>query len=313
MDGGPRDSGRVHRGDDDRTRRRSRGDGDEAERQRQLSDRRPSTSTSSSSPALDFLSSAFDAALALSTPCLLPPDPRAPVLDNVSACRRLLPPGVEGAFADAEWPARAAAPAAAVKRAPRPLTAAAAAAARSGAHRKRVPALDAIAEASLGGSAAAAAAGAGAGGGGAGGGGRGPLSLLKRAYDSKSRVRVLTRHARGVRGSAVGTLCGFDVFMNLILKDVVEEYSVRVSVTRERPPRKAREEGEEAEEEAEGEEETKERGGGGGGGEEKKKGEKTTPPRRRLRHCYRVEARTRSLRLVFLRGDSVVLVSSSCG
>ncbi len=36
----------------------------------------------------------------------------------------------------------------------------------------------------------------------------GPLLLLKRCYQQRARVRVLTRHARGVRGSAEGTpLC----------------------------------------------------------------------------------------------------------
>ena len=56
----------------------------------------------SSPSALDFFSLSFNAALALSAPGLLPPDPRAPVLDNVTACRRLLPAGAEGAFPDAE-------------------------------------------------------------------------------------------------------------------------------------------------------------------------------------------------------------------
>ena len=132
---------------------------------------------------------------------------------------------------------------------------------------------------------------------GGGDGAKGPLSLLKRAYDSKSNIKVFTRHARGVRGSAVGELYGFDVFMNLILKNVVESYSVRVPVTRERPPRKEQEK----ETETEGEEGTK------------KKEEKKEKNERRLRHGFRLEARTRSLRLVFLRGDSVVLVSNIIG
>ena len=271
MDGGPSSSGRDHRGGaDDRTRRRSRGD----EREQSADRRRPSTS---STAALDFFSPSFDAALALSAPGLLPPDPRAPILDNVTACRRLLPAGAEGAFPDAaeRRVSSGAAGEEREKKTPRPLTAAAAAAAAAASRRpkRRVPALDSIAEASTGGDNE-----------------KGPLALLKRAYDSKAKVKVLTRHARGVRGSAVGTLAGFDVFMNLILKDVVEEYRVRVPVTRERPPKK---------------------GGGGGaaaGGEAK---EEEAP--RRLRHGYRLESRTRSLRLVFLRGNSVVLVSSSCG
>ena len=297
MDGGPSSSGRDRRGGDDRTRRRSRGGDDE----REQSDRRTPSPSSAADAALNFLSLSVDPALALATPGLLPPDPRAPVLDNVTACRRLLPPGAEGAFPDAErlfsrgGGAAAGLGALEKKKPPRPLTTAAAAAARQSHHRKRVPALDAIAEASTG----------------RGNDGKeGPLALLKRAYDSESRVRVLTRHSRGVRGSAVGTLAGFDVFFNLILRDVVEEYRVRVPVTRERPPKKKKAEGEGGEEAA-GEGAAGGGGGGGGGGDETK--EAPPPPRRRLRHGFRLEARTRSLRLVFLRGDSVVLVSSgSC-
>ena len=293
MEGGS--SGRGRYGDERTRRRRSRGGNDDEREEEGPStsdDRRRPPPPLTSSPALDFLSPSFDAALALSTRGLLPPDPRAPVLDNVSSCRRLLPAGAEGTFADADAgrPFSGAAAAALAKKPPRPLTTAAAATRQGG---RRVPALDAIAEASLGGSTTASG---------------GPLTLLKRAYDSKSKIKVLTRHARGVRGSAVGTLCGFDVFMNLILRDVVEEYTVRVPVTRERPAKAA---GAAAAAE-----------GGGGGAEkgekdcdgEKKKEQALPPPpeKRRLRHCYRLEPRTRSLRLVFLRGDSVVLVSR-CG
>ena len=42
-------------------------------------------------PALDFLSTAFDAARALRTPNLAPPEPAVAPLDNLSKCRRLLP------------------------------------------------------------------------------------------------------------------------------------------------------------------------------------------------------------------------------
>lgn len=34
--------------------------------------------------------------------------------------------------------------------------------------------------------------------------GPGPLHMLKGAYDSGGRVRIVTRHARGVRGTATG-------------------------------------------------------------------------------------------------------------
>ena len=240
------------------------GEREEGRRRRNDDNDRPSTSSGDRrlDPRLDFLSPSFDARLALSTPGLRPPDARAPVLDNVSACRRLLPPGAEGAFETVRPPPQPQRRKQQEQQQQQP----------SHPKPKRVPALDAIAEASTSAD--------------------GPLSLLKRAYETKSRVGVVTRHASGVRGTAVGRLCGFDVFMNLILRDVVEDYTVRVPVVRERPPR-----GGEV------------HGGGGGDDDDDAAEEKKDQARRRLRHCYRLEARRRTLRLVFLRGDSVVLVS----
>lgn len=37
--------------------------------------------------------------------------------------------------------------------------------------------------------------------------GPGPLRLMKGAYDTGARVRIVTRHARGVRGTATGARC----------------------------------------------------------------------------------------------------------
>ena len=47
-----------------------------------------------------------------------------------------------------------------------------------------------------------------------------------------TKVRVVTKHARGVRGEAVGTLVATDKFVNLVLRDVEEQYRVRVMVER---------------------------------------------------------------------------------
>lgn len=44
-----------------------------------------------SDPTLNFLSPEFDALKALNTPGLLPPVKNAPLKDNVSQCRSLLP------------------------------------------------------------------------------------------------------------------------------------------------------------------------------------------------------------------------------
>jgi len=62
-------------------------------------------------PALDFLGPGFDALRALRTPGLVPPDARAPPLDNVTKCRRLLPTELpESAAACAARRAQAAPP-----------------------------------------------------------------------------------------------------------------------------------------------------------------------------------------------------------
>ncbi len=48
------------------------------------------------------------------------------------------------------------------------------------------------------------------------------------------RVRVVTRHACGVRGVAVGSLRSFDKFFNMVLADVEEIYTVMVKEHREK-------------------------------------------------------------------------------
>ena len=45
-----------------------------------------------------------------------------------------------------------------------------------------------------------------------------------------TRVRVVTKHARGIRGEATGTLVAFDKFVNVVLRDVEEKYNVRLLV-----------------------------------------------------------------------------------
>jgi hypothetical protein len=123
----------------------------------------------------DFFSRSFDAAAALLGPRLTPPVPSAPAADNVAACRRLLPRSH---------------PAALGPRAP-PRPPAPARARRDADERGRRPRLiDEIAERA---------------------GGSGPLAPLLRAYQAKGRVRVTTRHARGVRGVAEGSTWGRQV------------------------------------------------------------------------------------------------------
>jgi small nuclear ribonucleoprotein (snRNP)-like protein len=60
----------------------------------------------------------------------------------------------------------------------------------------------------------------------------GPFMLLRRAYQSGWEVDVMTRHARGIKGTMRARLCGFDKFMNLLLADVRETLVVRQHVIR---------------------------------------------------------------------------------
>ena len=188
-------------------------------------------------PRLDFTSPFFDAAAALAHPTLRPPVPSAPALDNVAACRVLLPEGHPAAVPAGGRPRATAAPRRAAQRPRQP---------------PRTRLLDDIASDA---------------------GGSGPLTPLMAAYTAKGRVRVTTRHARGVRGVAVGTLAAFDRHVNLVLTNATEEYAVRLPVERERP-------------------------GVGANGEPR------TP-----RRCHKLDPRTRRLATVFVRGDAVVAVS----
>ena len=75
---------------------------------------------------------------------------------------------------------------------------------------------------------------AGGGGGGAeppkpaaakAGGGSLVAGFLEGCRASGSRVGVVTRHPRGVRGVITGTVLTYDVHMNMVLQDCAESYS----------------------------------------------------------------------------------------
>ena len=53
----------------------------------------------------------------------------------------------------------------------------------------------------------------------------GPLSTLKKFH--KNRVKVVVRYVNAIRGTITGTLCAFDKHFNMILRDVIEDYSPR--------------------------------------------------------------------------------------
>ncbi len=62
----------------------------------------------------------------------------------------------------------------------------------------------------------------------------GPFSWLHAKVAGGGQVRVVTRHRRGgVRGEAIGKLVAFDRHMNLVLRDVQENYGVRLLVDKQ--------------------------------------------------------------------------------
>ena len=144
----------------------------------------------------------------------------------------------------------------------------------------------------------------------------GPLSLLRDCYRRGGRVRVVTKHGRGIRGTSVGacksrafmrhtlrtasclvsqgglkvhagTLTAFDKYMNLVLRDVEETYVVLLQLWRGKP--------------------TLFNQPMPGNGDEAATQRESA--RERFRRCKKQEHRQRTLKQVFVRGDCVVLVA----
>ncbi|PSC71977.1 U7 snRNA-associated Sm LSm11 [Micractinium conductrix] len=201
-------------------------------------------------PSLNFFSPRFDAARSLATAGLLPPVPGARPLDNIYRCRFMLPEDHPDFWKD---PGRAAKSKEAAEAAVRAQSRVHVVQAQQQRKELKVNPIDEIAERVR----------------------KGPLLLLKACYQQRRRVRVVTRHAHGVRGSAEGTLVAFDKHLNLVLKDAEESYTVLLRVRRVKPPAP------------------------GGNGRE------------RVRWVRQQEHRRRQLKQVFVRGDSVVLVAAA--
>lgn len=188
---------------------------------------------------LDFLSELFDPLLALKSSNIRLPDPRAKPLDNLYRCRQLLPRDHPEALTF-QTPGPKKHPHSELAKSRTSYVELK----KQRAEVRRNPLremMDSITS--------------------------GPLLLLKKLCVEKAPVRVVTRHAKGVRGSCTGTLIVFDKYMNMVLRDVEEDYTVLLRLGRE----------------------------DAGGGKLK-----------RARH--RQERRHRTLKQVFLRGDSVVCV-----
>jgi small nuclear ribonucleoprotein (snRNP)-like protein len=120
----------------------------------------------------------------------------------------------------------------------------------------------------------------------------GPLAVLAKWHAAQQRIYVVTRHASGIRGRAVGTLVGYDKHLNLLLKDVEETYTVIVKVQRvkqqvvQQQQQQQQQQGEST-------------------------GQQAPVVRTRSRWCRKQQHRHRQLDQILLKGDSIVLVSGT--
>ena len=156
---------------------------------------------------ISFVSSSFDpqAALSADMDVVLKVNPfvaQAPLIDNVSKFRRLLP-GEDPQYLQ---PTKRSASAAAATRAQK-----AAAAAAASAHKIPIPgAFAALADRFD----------------------KGPFALLRDIHAKKQRVRVMVRYVDCIRGTLTGHVLAFDKHFNMILRDVEEVYSGRATCTK---------------------------------------------------------------------------------
>jgi small nuclear ribonucleoprotein (snRNP)-like protein len=134
----------------------------------------------------------------------------------------------------------------------------------------------------------------------------GPLRLLAQWAAQGARVRVVTRHAAGVRGSATGLLRCFDRHMNLLLEDVAEVYTVMLKVPRIRP--KGQGQGQQAP--GQGQHQAPEQQQGREQGEQEGAGQQAGP-RQQVRWCRKQDRRQRQLAQIFIKGDNVVMVAAA--
>lgn len=122
----------------------------------------------------------------------------------------------------------------------------------------------------------------------------GPLAVLAKWHAAGQRIYVVTRHASGVRGRAVGTLVAFDKYMNLLLRDVEETYTVIVKVKRVK--QQVLTQGQEFQPPQ----------------QQQQPSDSSVPATRtRTRWCRKQQHRFRQLDQILLKGDNIVLVSGT--
>ena len=154
---------------------------------------------------IPFDSEEFDAALALQTRGVRPPVPNALPKDHLLQCRVYLPASHPLAISPADQDR-----AQSEKRKPDP--------AKDRGHARGTVKVDVIAGMMEG----LACKG-------------GPMAWLSDIVRRNEPVRVATRHRRGgQRGVANGRIVAFDKHMNVVMQDVVETYTVRKMVYKER-------------------------------------------------------------------------------
>lgn len=141
--------------------------------------------------------------------------------------------------------------------------------------------------------------------------------MLAKWHASQQRIYVVTRHASGVRGRAVGTLVAFDKYLNLLLKDVEETYTVIVKVQRikqqqQLPPQAGQQQAPPppplAQEQQPSERTQQQQQQPG---RQQMQAEAGRAVRTRTRWCRKQQQRYRHLDQVLLKGDNVVLLSGS--
>lgn len=157
----------------------------------------------SASGVLNFFSPDFDALKALHTKDLAPPNPRVRPLDNLSSCRRILPEEIPESIINA--PPKVPRSAESILAQERAKAHKSTILQKAAERERRIKIFDKIAEKLK----------------------NGPVGLLAECYQHKLKVKVWTRHTHGVRGSLTGYLLAFDKHLNLVLRDIDEEYSVR--------------------------------------------------------------------------------------